>query len=116
MIASRYGIPALVGLFLSVLISPASVRSATSPAPTPIGGIDEKLFNGMRWRQIGPFRGGRPLAIEGVVGELETYYFGGVAGGGWKTTDGGASWTPLFDKALISAIGTRALPRPHRNV
>src|SRR5713101_6210330 len=116
MIASRYGIPALVGLFLSVLISPASVRSATSPAPTPTGGTDEKLFNGMRWRQVGPFLGGRALAKEEVVGEPDTYYFGAVAGGVWKTTDGGANWTPLFDKAPISSIGAIAVAPSDHNV
>src|SRR5260370_12882667 len=104
MIASRYGIPALVGLFLSVLISPASIRSATSSAPTPTGGIDEKLFSGMRWRQVGPFRGGRALAIEGVVGEPDTYYFGALAGGVWNTTDGRANCTPPFDKRPTSSL------------
>src|SRR6059058_3468623 len=65
---------------LSVLLFPASLQSAPSPTPTPPGAIDEKLFSGMRWRQIGPFRGGRALAIEGVAGEPDTYYFGAVAG------------------------------------
>src|SRR5207253_11425463 len=60
-----------------------------SPKSAPPGAIDEKLFSGMQWRQIGPFRGGRALAIEGVPGEPDTYYFGAVAGGVWKTTDGG---------------------------
>ncbi len=83
---------------LSVFLLASSLRSASSPTPTSTGAIDEKLFNGMRWRQIGPFRGGRALAIEGVVGEPDTYYFGAVAGGVWKTTDGGTNWIPLFDK------------------
>ena len=71
--------------------------------------MDDKLFRGMQWRQIGPFRGGRALAIEGVLGEPDTYYFGAVAGGVWKTTDGGANWTPLFDKQDISSIGAIAV-------
>src|SRR6516225_4474274 len=100
MISSRCRSLALVGFLLAVFISPASVQSAGSPTPPPPGTIDEKLFNGMRWRQVGPFRGGRALAIEGVVGEPDTYYFGAVAGGVWKTTDGGANWVPLFDKEI----------------
>src|SRR2546423_15362387 len=68
------------------------------------GAIDEKTFNGMQWRLVGPFRGGRALAVEGVPGEPNTYYFGAVAGGVWKTIDGGANWTPLFDKEAISSI------------
>src|ERR1043166_7670047 len=115
-IASRYGLPPLFGLCFSVLISPASVRSAISPAPTPTAGIDEKLFDGMRWRQAGPFRGGRALAFEGGLGEPDTYYFGAVAGGVWKTTDGGANWTPLFDKAPISSIGALAVAPSDHNV
>src|SRR6266516_4625477 len=93
-----------------------SLRSAPSPTPTPPGAIDEKLFNGMRWRQIGPFRGGRALAIEGVVGEPDTYYFGAVAGGVWKTTDGGANWIPLFDKQPISSIGAISIAPSDHNV
>src|SRR5262245_18298900 len=109
-------VPALLGLFSVVFVSPPSGQSAGSPSPTPRGTIDEKLFNGMRWRQVGPFRGGRALAIEGVVGEPDTYYFGAVAGGVWKTTDGGANWVPLFDKAPISSIGAIALAPSAHNV
>jgi photosystem II stability/assembly factor-like uncharacterized protein len=107
---------ALIALILAISILPASVRSAASSTPTQSTTIDEKLFNGMRWRQIGPFRGGRALAIEGVVGEPDTYYFGAVAGGVWKTTDGGANWTPLFDKAPISSIGAIAVAPSDHNV
>src|ERR1044072_5963988 len=74
----------------------ASATPAASPEkkPLPPGAVDEKLFGGMQWRQIGPFRGGRALAIEGVPGEPDTWYFGAVAGGVWKTTDGGQNWSP----------------------
>src|SRR6267154_1636657 len=116
MIASRHRLPALVGFLLAVFISPISVQSAGSPTPTPPGTIDETLFNGMHWRPVGPFRGGRALAIEGVVGEPDTYYFGAVAGGVWKTTDGGANWTPLFDKAPISSVGALAVAPSDHNV
>src|SRR2546421_2948198 len=101
---------------VSVSIFAPSVQSASSPTPTPPGVIDEKLFNGMRWRQVGPFRGGRALAIEGVAGEPDTYYFGAVAGGVWKTTDGGANWTPLFDKQPISSIGAIAVAPSDHNM
>jgi len=55
-----------------VLLCSISLAANPSPSPTPAGVIDEKLFNGMQWRQIGPFRGGRALTIEGVVGEPDT--------------------------------------------
>ncbi|MFN2542042.1 MAG: glycosyl hydrolase [Chthoniobacterales bacterium] len=92
---------------------PAAATSVSPPRP---GAIDEKLFKGMQWRQVGPFRGGRALAIEGVPGEPDTYYFGAVAGGVWKTTDSGATWTPLFDKEAISSIGAIAVAPSDHNV
>jgi len=97
--------------------TPTPTRAPTAtPTTTPAGMINEKLFNGMQWRQIGPFRGGRALAIEGVIGEPDTYYFGAVAGGVWKTVDGGANWTPLFDKEEISSIGAIAVAPSDHNV
>src|ERR1700719_1239276 len=95
--------------------SPKASPTATAK-PAPPGAIDEKLFNGMQWRQVGPFRGGRALAIEGVPGEPDTWYFGGVAGGVWKTTDGGQNWTPLFDKQDISSIGALAVAPSDHNI
>src|SRR6266508_3758045 len=90
----------------SVFIFSSSARPAPSPTPAPPGSIDEKLFNGMQWRQIGPFRGGRALTIEGVPGEPDTYYFGAVAGGVWKTIDGGETWqnVGLKDSRQIGAL------------
>src|SRR5437870_1291237 len=99
-----------------VLLFAAPLQSAPSPTPSLAAGIDEILFKGMRWRQIGPFRGGRALAIEGVVGEPDTFYFGAVAGGVWKTTDGGENWIPLFDKQPISSIGAIAVAPSDHNV
>lgn len=59
---------------------------------------DKGPWKGLQYRLVGPFRGGRVLAVTGVVGQDDTYYFGGVAGGVWKTTDGGLNWKPIFDK------------------
>ncbi len=72
----------------------------------------------MEWREIGPFRGGRALAIEGVPGEPNTYYFGAAAGGIWKTTDGGANWAPAFDQPHgTSSIGAIAVaPSDHNTI
>src|ERR1041385_1170769 len=94
--------------FAALLLAGAIDTSsfAADPTPPPKSQVDEKLFSGMQWRQIGPFRGGRALAIEGVIDEPNTYYFGAVAGGIWKTTDGGATWLPVFDKEKgTSSIG-----------
>src|SRR6478672_6009614 len=105
--------------FLFIFLCALSAFGADpSPSATPAspGTIDEKLFRGMQWRQVGPFRGGRALAIEGIPDEPGVYYFGAVAGGVWKTTDGGANWTPLFDKESISSIGAIAVAPSDHNV
>ena len=112
----RFRLPALAILAGFVFVCSTSFAASPSPSPTPAGAIDEKLFKGMQWRQIGPFRGGRALTIEGVPGEPDTYYFGAVAGGVWKTTDGGANWKPLFDKEPISSIGAIAIAPSDHNV
>ncbi|HEY1524756.1 MAG TPA: hypothetical protein VGH51_00850 [Candidatus Angelobacter sp.] len=67
--------------------------------------LDPSLYNGLRWRMVGPHRGGRTVAVSGVQGQPNVYYFGGVGGGVWKTTNGGITWEPTFDSQPISSIG-----------
>jgi photosystem II stability/assembly factor-like uncharacterized protein len=78
--------------------------------------IEPKTYGGMKWRLVGPFRGGRVLTVAGLPSEPNTYYFGAVAGGVWKTTDGGNTWDPLFDKQGISSIGSIAISDSDPNV
>ena len=78
--------------------------------------LDENSLKGMKWRQVGPFRGGRALAVTGVAGDPETYYFGAVAGGVWKTTNGGLTWMPMTDKTGIMSIGAIAAAPSDPNV
>ena len=78
--------------------------------------LDDKALKGMKWRQIGPFRGGRALVVTGVAGDPETYYFGAVAGGVWKTQNGGLTWTPMTDKTGIMSIGAIAVAPSDPNV
>src|SRR6266567_3927164 len=66
---------------------------------------DASLYSGLRWRMIGPFRAGRVNAVSGVPGEPETFYFGSVGGGVWKTTNAGRTWTPIFDSQSAASIG-----------
>jgi len=78
--------------------------------------LDENALKGMKWRQVGPFRGGRALAVTGVAGDPETYYFGSVAGGVWKTTNGGLTWAPMTDKTGIMSVGAIAVAPSDPNV
>jgi photosystem II stability/assembly factor-like uncharacterized protein len=95
-------------LFVSSLIFAAVVVNAQQ--------IDPKTYGGMKWRLIGPFRGGRVITVAGVPSQPNTYYFGAVAGGVWKTSDGGNTWDPLFDKQPVSSIGALAVSDSDPNV
>jgi photosystem II stability/assembly factor-like uncharacterized protein len=71
--------------------------------------VPPEMLSGLKWRLIGPFRGGRVVAVAGVPGDSTTFYFGAVNGGIWKTTDAGVVWTPIFDGQPIAAIGALAV-------
>src|SRR6266852_1717949 len=78
--------------------------------------LDDNALKGMKWRQVGPFRGGRALAVTGVAGDPGTYYFGAVAGGVWKTANGGLTWTPMTYKTGIMSVGAIAVAPSDSNV
>jgi len=78
--------------------------------------ISKDSLAGMKWRLVGPFRGGRVEAVAGIPGNPYIYYFGAVAGGVWKTTNGGLGWTPIFDKESNPSIGAIAIAPSDPNV
>ena len=77
---------------------------------------EEKAFKGMKYRMIGPFRGGRSLTAAGIPGDPTTYYFGATGGGVWKSSDGAMTWSSVFDKEGTSAIGSIAVANSNHNV
>ena len=79
-------------------------------------GLDPALYGGLDWRLIGPFRGGRVLAVSGVRGEPRHFYFGSVDGGVWETHDTGRTWQPIFDAMPVGSIGALAVAPSDPNV
>ena len=78
--------------------------------------VSPQLFSGLKWRLIGPFRGGRTVAVSGVAGDSTTFYFGAVDGGVWKTTDAGTVWAPMFDGQPVASIGAIAVAPSESNI
>ncbi|HEX6160707.1 MAG TPA: glycosyl hydrolase, partial [Thermoanaerobaculia bacterium] len=78
--------------------------------------FDPAQFKDLQWRGIGPFRGGRSAAVEGIPSQRDTYYFGSVGGGVWKTTDGGGTWNNVSDGFFGGSIGAVAVSSWDPNV
>ncbi|NNF81265.1 MAG: glycosyl hydrolase, partial [Flavobacteriaceae bacterium] len=76
-------------------LSYSQKRKSKSVKPAIV--LHDSMFNGLKWRNIGPFRGGRSVASTGVVGQPHTYYMGSTGGGVWKTTDDGITWRNISD-------------------
>ena len=82
---------------------------ALSACPVRAQGVDPSFFDAMRWRAIGPYRGGRTVGAAGVPQQPNVFYIGVNNGGVWKTTDYGLTWTPLFDGQPTQSIGAVAV-------
>ncbi len=104
------------GVVVRFIVCAAALALFVPSRPTAAQQFNESLFKAMKWRSIGPYRGGRALAVAGVPGDTSTYYFGAVAGGVWKTSDAGSTWQPLFDKESVSSIGSIAVAESDPNV
>jgi photosystem II stability/assembly factor-like uncharacterized protein len=90
--SAAVSVAAILGLLLFVPVTTAQQ-------------YDTNLYSGLRWRMIGPFRAGRVNAVSGVLGQPETFYFGSVGGGVWKTNNAGRTWKPVFDSQSAASIG-----------
>lgn len=88
----------------------------TSLAATPPAVYDPAQYKAMQWREVGPYRGGRSAAVEGIASQPNVYYFGATGGGVWKTVDGGESWKPVSDGFFGGSIGAVAVAESDPNV
>ena len=89
---------ALLPLLTTLLAPPLSAQP-----------VDQRLFSEMRWRSIGPYRGGRTRAVAGVPSQPNVFYIGVCNGGVWKTNDYGRTWHPIFDDQPSGSIGAIAV-------
>ncbi|HEX3704508.1 MAG TPA: hypothetical protein VHU82_14335 [Vicinamibacterales bacterium] len=94
-------------IFFVVLLAAAVALAPTSIGAQRRGGpaqaADAGPFGAVRWRSIGPERGGRSIAAAGSTARPLEYYFGATGGGLWKTTDGGTTWRPVTDGQITSS-------------
>src|ERR1700730_15993864 len=79
------------------------------PAGMVAQSFDPGLYGDLRWRHVGPFRGGRTVGAAGVPQQPNLFYIGVNNGGVWKTTDYGLTWTPIFDAQPTQSIGSVAV-------
>jgi photosystem II stability/assembly factor-like uncharacterized protein len=86
--------------------TPKKEAAAPSAAKPP---VDPALFAASKWREVGPYRGGRSAAVAGLPGDRNTYYFGSTGGGVWKTTDAGLTWRVVSDGFFGGSIGAVAV-------
>ena len=101
-------------LCFSLETSAALKKKKPEKSEAPV--FEQQLFNGMRYRNIGPFRGGRSAAVASVTGAERLFYFGSTGGGVWKTEDGGGSWENISDGFFGGSIGAVAVSEADPNV
>ena len=79
--------------------------------------VHPQLYQALRWRSVGPDRGGRVTAVAGIAGDQLTYYMGSTGGGVWKTVNAGVTWTPISDRYFkTGSVGSIAVAESDPNI
>jgi photosystem II stability/assembly factor-like uncharacterized protein len=107
---------ALRSALLALALAAPFAAGALSRVLAQQARVDATVYSGLRWRSIGPFRGGRVNGVSGVPGQPYTFYFGSVGGGVWKTTNTGRTWLPIFDSQPIASIGAIGVAPSNPNI
>ena len=94
----------------------AMLSAISTILPVDAQEVSPSLYSGLRWRLIGPHRGGRVSCVAGVPEQPNVYYFGAPGGGVWKTTDGGRVWSPIFDAPHVASIGALVVAPSNPNI
>jgi photosystem II stability/assembly factor-like uncharacterized protein len=104
-------------VLLLLLVCSADRLAARQASASPATTVDPVLFSGLRWRSIGPARGGRSIAVAGSSSRPQEYYFGATGGGVWKTLDGGTTWRPVSDRFFASSsVGAVAVSESNPDI
>jgi len=107
----------LIALCLILLPFHHQAQRRKKQLQEPVLQIEDSLFHKLKWRNIGPFRGGRSVACTGVVKEPMTYYMGSTGGGVWKTIDDGITWKNISDGFFkTGTVGAIAVSESHPNI
>jgi photosystem II stability/assembly factor-like uncharacterized protein len=115
--AGKVATALVLGLGVAVGWPLAAAEPKTPLAPVPAPAPEAKLIEGLAWRSIGPYRGGRVTAVAGVAGQPQVYYMGATGGGIWKTTNAGASWNAVSDgQVKTGSVGALAVAPSDPNV
>src|SRR5689334_17303720 len=103
---TNYRVFHVTAVFAILLLAGAIIPRVVGAHAEVDGVVPDDLFSGLRWRNIGPFHGGRVSAVTGAIGQPGTFYLGAPAGGAWKTTSAGVSWFPIFDQFTnVDSVG-----------
>ena len=105
----RRSLSALLLAFVTAIALPGGIVAES-------GAVPEKDYSDMRWRMLGPFRGGWATAVAGIPGDAARFFLGAADGGVWKTTDAGVTWRPIFERERSSSIGALAIAPSDPNV